>query len=349
MTIKTRRGFLKLLGSAPLAVTLAEHGLLTPAHADGDLVWSSTGGSWGNKLNQVFVETPGFSEQTGKRATLAVEMDSVAASKVVSNCGSAPFDVSSAGEPELALTRDCIEDYDESIVTNLPDIYGGARYGKHYAAFCILSFGMVWNRERVEEPEDWSMLLESRFKGRTAIPGYGWYGMPWLHAMNKHLGGDEDNIDPGIEFAARLVRDNDAIIIENADQGTQVFQRDEVDIMPFWNGRAVRMQQEGLPIEFKMIKNGIAVGVGFTVNKGTENREAANVFINNTLEPELQTKFSEWSTYPPTNRRAKIPKGLEAYELSDEMFELTADLDWGKINEHRSEYLSRWNREVLGA
>lgn len=348
MTKRTRRDFLFQAAGGAAAIAMAESGLIRPAMAQGGtFVWSSTGGSWGEKLEEYFVTGPGFAAQTGLVPTLAVEMDSVAASKTVASCGNPPFDVSSAGEPEIALTRDCLEEYDTSIVSNFEDIYEGARIDRIYAPFAILAFGIVWNNERLDAPEDWSILAEPRFRGRIGVPAYGWYGMPWLHAVNKHLGGDEDNIDPGLEFIAKLVKDNDAILIENADQGSQVFQRDEVDVMPFWNGRAVRLAASGLPTEFRMIRNGITVGVGFTILKGTQNLEAANTFVNNTLAPGPQTDFANWSKYPPTNRNAEVPADLESYRLSDEVFALVADLDWAKINEHRSAYLDRWNREVL--
>jgi putative spermidine/putrescine transport system substrate-binding protein len=348
MVEQNRRKFLGLFGGASVAIALAESGLRRAALAQsGQFVWSSTGGTWGGKLEEIFVNKPDFKKQTGLDAKLAVEMDTVAASKAVANCGNPPFDVSSAGQPEIALTRDCLDDYDLNIVTNFKDIFEGARIGQVYAPFAILAFGMVWNDKRLSAPDGWEVLTDPKFKGRIGVPAYGWYGMPWLHAVNKHFGGNEDNIEPGIEFAARLVKEQDAIIIENADQGSQVFQRDEVDVMPFWNGRAVRLGNAGLPTKFKMVQHGITVGVGFTILKGTQNREAANTFVNNTLTPDLQTAFSDWSKYPPTNKAAVVPPDLEAFRISDEVLSMTADLDWDKINDHRSEYLEKWNREVL--
>lgn len=347
MTDQTRRTFLQLTAGASAAIALAEGGFMRPASAEGEFVWSSTGGSWGDKLKEIFVEQPGFAKQTGLTPNLAVEMDSVAASKAVASCGGAPFDVSSAGQPEIALTKACLEDYDVAIVTNFKDIFEGATVSNVYAPFAILAFGLVWNKNKLTDPGGWEILADPKYKGRIGVPAYGWYGMPWLHAVNKHLGGDEDNVEPGIEFVAKLVRDQEAVIIENADQGSQVFQRDEVDVAPFWNGRAVRLAASGLPTEFKMVKNGITVGVGFTIMKGTKNRNAANTFVNNTLDPKNQTAFAEWSKYPPTNRSAVVPADLEAFRLTDEVFAMTAKLDWNKINEHRSAYLEKWNREVL--
>jgi putative spermidine/putrescine transport system substrate-binding protein len=350
MAEANRRSVLQFLGSASAAVLAAEHGLISPAAAQAQrFTWSSTAGSWGDKLKEIFIDRPGFARQSGLEPILAVEMDSVAASKTVAACGNPPFDVSSAGEPEIAITNGagCLAEYDTSIVTNFNDIFEGARIGKLYAPFAILAFGIVWNKNKVPEPTDWSILADRKYRGRIAIPAFGWYGMPWLHAVNKQFGGTEDNIAPGLEFVAKLVKDNEAIIIENADHGSQVFQRDEVDVMPFWNGRAVRLAAAGLPTQFKMIKNGITVGVGFTVMKGSRNSRAANIFVNNTLDPALQTEFSNWGKYPPTNRKAVVAPDLEAYRLSDEVFAMTAKLDYAKINANRSAHLDRWNREVL--
>lgn len=346
----SRRSILQWLGGASAGVLAAESGLIGPASAQSQrFTWSSTAGTWGDKLREIFIERPGFARQSGLEPVLAVELDSVAASKAVASCGNPPFDVSSAGEPEIAVTRGagCLAEYDLSVVSNFNDIYEGARIGSLYAPFAILAFGIVWNRNKVPEPSDWSILADRRFRGRIAIPAFGWYGMPWLHAVNKQFGGTEDNIGPGMEFVARLVRDNDAILIENADHGSQVFQRDEVDVMPFWNGRAVRLAAAGLPTRFKMIPNGITVGVGFTILRGTRNARAANIFVNNTLDPALQTEFANWSKYPPTNRRAVVPADLEAYRLTDEVFAMTARLNYDRINANRSAHLDRWNREVL--
>lgn len=349
MTDSTRRNFMKLMGGASAAVLMAENGVLPASAQEKRFVWSSTAGTWGDKLREIFIEGPGFAKQTGLEPTLAVELDSVAASKTLAACGNPPYDVSSAGQPEIAVTMGggCLDDYDMSIVTNFEDIFEGARMGNYYAPFAILAFGIVWNKNKLSDPTDWNILLDPKFRGRVAVPAYAWYGMPWLHAVNKHFGGDEDNITPGIEFVAKVVKDNRAVFIENADHGSQLFQRDEVDVMPFWNGRAVRLEASGLPTKFKMIKNGITVGVGFTILKGAKNREAANIFVNNTLDPKAQTAFSTWGKYPPTNRKAVVPPDLEAFRLTDEVFALTAKLDWNKINKHRSAYLERWNREVL--
>jgi putative spermidine/putrescine transport system substrate-binding protein len=349
MLTANRRSILKLLGGASAGILAAERGLYPASAQSQSFVWSSTAGTWGDKLREIFIEKPNFAKQTGLQPTLAVEMDSVAASKAVASCGNPPFDVSSAGQPEIAVTQgaSCLEDYDPAIVTHLNDIYQGARVANYYAPFAILAFGLVWNKNKIDDPADWTVLADKKFRGRVAIPGFSWYGMPWLHAVNKFFGGNEDDVTPGIQFAAKLVKDNDAVVIENADHGSQVFQRDEVDIMPFFNGRAVRLAASGLPTRFKMVKDGITVGVGFTILKGTKHKQAANIFVNNTLTPELQTAFASWSKYPPTNKTAVVPPDLEAFRVSDEVFRMAAKLDYAKINKNRSANLDRWNREVL--
>ena len=60
---------------------------------------------------------------------------------------------------------------------------------------------------------------------------------------------------------AKVVKDNRAVFLGNADYGNQLFQRDYLDVMSFWNGPAVRLEALGLPTKSKMIKNGITVGV----------------------------------------------------------------------------------------
>lgn len=349
MSSWTRRDALKLFGAASAGAFLMENGLILPANAQGTFTWAATGGTWGDTINKAFVQEAGFADQTALSVVHSAQLESVAAAKILAECGRAPFDVSSGAQADYILLNDggCLERYDPEIVTNLPDIHDEARVEDYYAAFNILLFGLTWNSKETSKPQSYKDLWKSEYRGRVGVPGYGWYGMTWLHSVNKLFGGDEDNIEPGITAVAELVQDNRAIIVENADHGTKLMELGEVVIMPYWDGRTVRLQEAGVPAQFEFVDGTIVLGNGFSIMKGTQHPEEAQLFVNNTLDPELQVEFSKWSKYPPGNRKAQLPDELSHIAIPEGAMDKAAQIDWRKVNEHRSTYLERWNREVL--
>jgi putative spermidine/putrescine transport system substrate-binding protein len=96
----------------------------------------------------------------------------------------------------------------------------------------LIVMGLVYNTKEASKPASYQDLLNPKYKGRVGIPTYGWVGNSWLQVLNKTLGGNEDNVDPGIKFLAQLVKKNEAVIIENTDAAMKAFTREEIVIMP---------------------------------------------------------------------------------------------------------------------
>lgn len=347
----SRRTALAAMGSSVVAgLALPVSAPWTPARAQGrPFTWAATGGTWGDTLKRVFVEP--FAKAQGLEVTHSAQLESVAASKILASCGSPPFDVSNGPQADYDLLNDskCLEAYDPAVVKNLGDIYPEAKEGDFYAAFNILLFGMCWNTKQAKKPATFMDLLKADYKGLVGIPAYGWYGMAWLHALNKTLGGTEDNIDPGIAAVAEMVRKNKAVVVENADHGTRLMESGEVVIMPYWNGRTARLQEAKIPAAFEIVPGTVLVGSGFSVTKGGPYTKQAQALVQTTLEPEKQLEFTRWSKYPPSNKTVKLPPELEGISIPAGALEKTAKINWKKVNEHRSKYLERWNKEVLNA
>lgn len=347
----SRRMALKALGGTALAAgTLPGAGASAQGAAGRPFTWAATGGTWGETLKSVFVD-PFFAGQSGAKPVHSAQLESVAAAKVLASCGSAPYDVSNGPQADYSMLKgaSCVEAYDPSVLTALPDIYDEAKEGDYYAAFNILLFGMTWNTKDATKPASFDDLGLAKYKGKVGIPAYGWYGMTWLHAWNKQLGGTEDNITPGMNAVAELVRKNKAVIVENADHGTRLMDSGEIAIMPYWNGRTVRLQEAKIPAAFEIVPGTVLVGSGYSIMKGTPYLKEAQAFVQSTLDPERQLAFTKWSKYPPANRKITLPSELEVVAIPPGALEKTAKLDWKKVNDYRSPYLERWNKEVLNA
>ena len=347
----SRREMMRLFACTSASIALTEAGLITPALAARDFTWASTGGSWGEHLDNIFVKEGGFVQAAKISATPSFQLETVATSKVIAAGGSPPYDVSAHGEAEVTLLKESgmLLPYKTALMPNYADVYDNAKMGDNYVSINFLLYGLVWNtKEIAKAPTSFEELQKPEYKGRVGVPAFGWYGMYWLHGLNKALGGNEDNIDPGIKFCSDLMKKNNAITVENADHGRKLFDQAEIVICPFWNGIASQLQRKGTPVKFEAAPGTLALGTGFVILKGTAYEEAANRFVNITLDPVLQTKFASWNMYPPTNRKSVLPPEFDNIKVTEAQLANTVKLDWVKVVKRKAEYLKRWNEEVLG-
>src|SRR5437867_5148907 len=292
----TRRRFVQVAGAA--AILAAEGGLGRPAVAEDRFTIASTGGSWGDGIKSSFVVKTEFDKRHKVAVAYANQLESVAASKILANCGTPIFSVSTHGQAEAMLLADggCVLPYNLDVVQNFKDIpptltLERPGFGPYYGAYVFLMWALTWNTKLAKKPTSYKDLWSKEYKGKIAIPAYGWYGVYWLHAVNKVFGGSEENVAPGMGALAELVQKNDAIIMENVDHGMKLFQREEIVMAPFWNGRTFALQDSGTPVAIEYVDNAIALGAGFVNVKGTALAEAAHGFVNETLDAKNQLEM----------------------------------------------------------
>src|SRR5258708_289941 len=353
----TRRQFQSVLGWGAASIALAELGLLRPARAEENFTLASTGATWGDGLRASFVDAPKFEEKNGIKVSWEHAIDSVFTAKAMASCGSPPFSTLAVLQAEanfLALGG-CLQGYDLGLVTNYQDIIDSAKEPPRgtvkdwFAPFVLIVMGLVWNTKEAKKPASYQDLLNPKYKGRVGIPAYGWVGNSWLQVLNKTLGGNEDNIDPAIAFLAELVRKNDAVIIENTDAALKAFTREEIVVMPFWNGRTFVLQNQGVPVDIEYIPGTMLVGNGFPVLRGGKFIEQTNRFCNITMDGQYQMMMTKRFFYPPSNGKAKLPPELAKYAFPTDKEKNVVPIDYEKMNTYKSKYLDRWNKEVLGA
>ena len=351
----TRRRFNAALGWGAAAIALAESGLSAPARAEEGFTLASTGATWGEGLKASFIDK--FEAENKLKATQEFAIDSVFTAKAMASCGTPPFSSLAVLEAEatfLALGG-CLQDYDLGIVKNYQDVIDSAKEPPRgqlknwFAPFVLIVMGLVYNTKEAQKPASYQDLLNPKYKGRVGIPAYGWVGNSWLQVLNKTLGGNEDNVDPGIAFLASLVKKNEAVVLENTDAAMKAFTREEIVVMPFWNGRTRVLQSQGVPVDIEYIPGSMLVGNGFPILRGGKFIEQTNRFVNITLNGEYQLGMTKRFFYPPSNRNAKLPADLEKTAFPADKEKNVAPIDYEKMNAHKSKYLDRWNKEVLGA
>jgi len=356
-TAINRRRFNAALGWGSGAIALAELGLSGPARAEENFTVASTGASWGEGLKAAFIDAPGFEKKHSIKVQQEFAIDSVFTAKAMASCGSPPFSTLAVLQAEanfLALGG-CLEGYNLDIVTNYKNIIDSAKEPPRghlkdwFAPFVLIVMGLVYNTKEATKPTSYQDLLNPKYKGRVGIPAYGWVGNSWLQVLNKTLGGNEDNVDPGIAFLAKLVKDNQAVVLENTDAAMKAFTREEVVLMPFWNGRTFVLQSQKVPVDIEYIPGTMLVGNGFPILHGAKSTELTNRWVNNTFNGDYQMEMTKRFFYPPSSRIAKLPPDLAKYAFPADKEKNVVPIDYEKMNAHKSQYLDRWNKEVLGA
>ena len=340
------------------AISAVELGGLRPALAEDKFTVACTGGSWGEGIRASFITASKIEDRFKMPVQQAEQIESVASSKILSQPDNPPFSVSQHGDPEAILLADngLLQAYDPSLVPNFKDIYPIAtqppRDGMNawYGSLVLTYWALTYNTKYVtDEPKSFQEMWSAKYKGRVGVPAYGWYGMLFLHEINRMLGGTESDASKGIAALSDLVRNNKAVILENADQTVQAFQREEVVIAPFFNGRTFGLQENGIPVKIAYVPCSVLLNAGYVILKATQFREMANAFVDATFTPEYQLLMAKRFRYPPSNRKAVLPAEMARYAVTEKDLENAIQLDWVQMNKARATNLDRWNKEVLGS
>jgi putative spermidine/putrescine transport system substrate-binding protein len=347
----TRRQLLEAGAMTGMAAALGRYGAIAPAQAaSSQIVFGTVGGAWLEGIKKIFIEDTGFDKENDAEIVWDAQSDAALITKSLASCGDPIYSLLQANAPGAARLTEagCILPYDPQIVTHLSNIDDTYKSGDTLVATIRLISGLIYNTEHVKtKPTGWVDLMNPEYKGKVGVPQYGWLGPQFLHAINKAEGGDEDNIDPGIAASAKIVRDNDAVIVQHSNLADQLFRQGEIWIMPFWTGRMINLKASGLPVDIYYQEHFFSVDIGYVVPKGPQ-AELAQKLINVTLEPEVQLNLLKHFKYQPTNRNVVIPDDLKDAVLPDYAKDRAAQIDWIKVNKHADRDLERWNREVLG-
>jgi putative spermidine/putrescine transport system substrate-binding protein len=350
-----RRSFLKYSAIFSAGAALGKDFLSAPpAKAAVQEVFTIAlqGGSWGDGEKKVFVEDSGFRAKHNLDVGYDVGDDGRLLAKALANCGNPIFDTHLCFSANAAkhYASGCAVDLNLDWVPNWKDLHPQARYGKYSPAFCFLAFGLVYNKKEVSPPPtSYDDLWNPKYKGRVGIPQYAWIGMYWLHAVNKYFKGNEDNVTPGINALADLMKKQKVILLDNVEHTKRLFHQGELVLAPFWDGRTIEMKQEGLPVEITFNKDMMTIGFGSVCMKGVKNPKLVHEFINVTCDPGRQLEMMKMFKYAPTNTKCKIPPEYQTMFPKEKDLENAAQIDWIKVIKHIDENMELWNKKVLGA
>jgi|GEM_PF-5740414 len=322
-----------------------------------EVVVSGYGGTWGEWEREVFWKP--WEEKTGNTVTKQKVSGLKLITQIKSSKEETSINMGHIFNPRITAlgAQGHLISVDDKLDTF--DQLSEAGKGTYYASTNLSPFGIGYNSDEVStEISSWKDLLNPEFKGKVAIPAWGWMGSNWFYAVNSALGGSVSDTSRGLEFVKQLVNDQNAIIMENTDQGMSLFQNGEIAIAPFWSSRTNLLQ-----VNYDMQTNWIipeegSIGnsQGFALPKGQaeENLQAALDLYDFTMSPEVQGAWASKTGYPPANPDAVEyvdDATLEKYptiKLSDEQYNRLAknDINWAAVPQHRDDDASKWRRII---
>ena len=259
----------------------------------------------------------------------------------------------------MVLAAGFVEKYDPANIPNVADLDSNL-YDEYKAANWITQEGFVVNLEAlkefgVERPTRFMDLFNPALQGKIALPDIGVNAVVSMIAgFAAEKGGDEHNIDPGLE----LIKELGVFAYWNSGtQFTQWFKEGDIVAAVAHAGWGVRLHDAGVPVGMihPAVKDKVGMaGVGFSaVVKGSRNKAAAEFYINELISEGMQEILHTKNGIVPTNGKVQAkysgsPKldssGVPFLMLAPEQVANLYYLDLSSFD--MKEWTRKWNRIV---
>jgi putative spermidine/putrescine transport system substrate-binding protein len=315
------------------------------------LVFATFTGSWEEAHRDVLVP---YFRKTNNNAEVTLDpmlsVDQIA--KVTAARNNPPIDVMlhDPGPALVAVGQDLVDSFPVGPNSHFKDLIAEAQEPMGPAIF-FQAVGITYNPDKIKTPPtSWRDLWKPEYKGRVGITNLNsTLGTGFLVEVSRMFGGSEANIEPGFK-ALNDLKPNLAAVAANPGALATLYQQGQIDIGP-GNFNAIQiLKARGVPVEFAKPKEGtIAFKTTIHVVKNTPNKALAVALIEAAMAPEVQSRLMK-SPYliVPTNSKVKM-EGEIAKVLAKDHADLKKSFvfqDWKKINEQRSQWIERFNREI---
>ena len=315
------------------------------------IVFATFTGSWEEAHRDVLV--PAYRKATNNAEIVLDPMLSVdQIAKVTAARANPPIDVMlhDPGPALVAIANDLVEPYPVDKSAHYKDLIAEAQEPNGPAIFFQV-VGLTYNPDKIKTPPtSWEDLWKPEYKGKVGITNLNsTLGTGFLVEIARMHGGSEANIEPGFK-ALDALKPSLSAVAANPGQLATLFQQGQIDISP-GNFNAIQiMKARGVAVEFVAPKEkAIAFKTTIHIVKNTSAKDLCFALIEAALSPEVQAKLME-SPYliVPTNTKVKMG-GEIAKALAKDHADMKSKFvfqDWKKINEQRSAWIERFNREI---
>ncbi|WP_306118938.1 MULTISPECIES: ABC transporter substrate-binding protein [unclassified Roseitalea] len=352
MTIKTSltktsltKTSLALAGTAALLATTAA------ANAQ-SITINSFGGSYEEAHRECIIDP--FEQETGATVQIVTAYSADAFAQLRAQKDAPQFDVIhfSGGQEIVGAQEGLLSPIDESQLSNAADLYDFAKTNLEAGegpAYSIAALGLVYNSETAPKaPTKWADLLDEAYEDHIVVTDISnGYGMLSFLMLNRVMGGDLDNIQPGLDAVTQLL-DNGAVVVNTSPEIQQEFAQNDAWIASYASDYAFTLRKAGLPAVFVQGEEGTPASF-ITANlvAGRDNQELALKFIDMSISKSAQECFANALRYTPTNSTVELSEEVAADVIyGPEAVAGLLRFDPITIEEKRSEWVDQWNRTI---
>nr|WP_082145052.1 ABC transporter substrate-binding protein [Oligella urethralis] len=194
-------------------------------------------------------------------------------------------------------------------------------------------------------PQSWEDLLKPDYKGMVAYldPSSAFVGYAGAVAANIAMGGDLDNMAPGIAFLKKL-KANDPIVPKQTSYARVL--SGEIPILIDYDFNAYRAKyKDEANVEFVIPKEGtIVVPYVMSLVKGAPHAEDAKKVLNFVLSDKGQAIWA--NAYLRPVRSATIPAEVSERFLPETEYQRAQAVDYKKMAENQKTFAERYLKEV---
>jgi spermidine/putrescine-binding protein len=226
-------------------------------------------------------------------------------------------------------------------------------WNDYWAPQIFSVIGIIYNTKLVKmPPAGWEDLWRPEFKGRIVLPeishSIGSYIIP-IGAVAAGKSWDDE--EAGFAMLKKMA-DLRPIWAKDTDTMMNSMRTEDAMIGILYKSQTYTVKGYGAPVEWVYPKEGgIAYTSGTCIAKGTKNLEAAEQYINVTMDPNVQTFAAKIYNYGGTNKDtlSKLPPELQQrVKFPQDQLDHLIKLDLGMMADKRAAWVERWNRVVAG-
>lgn len=331
-------------GLAVVTVTLA---LAAPALAQDKIVVTAYGGIWTDSVKKNFVSC--FEKKTGAKAEVLTGESADWLARIRANPGNPPIHVVTLAEADSfrAAKEGLLDKITAEKVPNIKDVPDA--FHKPWDDFSVVqnfgAMGVMYNKETVKDPpKDWKELLDAiaagKFGKKVSMPAgtYTW-GPEFMWLLSQQYGGNIDTAFEKVKAASKNVVKFWTTPVE----ALNLFGTKEVDVLVYWDGRAVAFIDKGNPWAGFYIPQPNTIAGSVLVSKVKNAPELTWKYMDCVLSPEGQLGHAETVLYAITNKTVVYPDAIK-----DKVTPVSKVVvpPYDQIFDKIPGWIERWNKEM---
>ncbi len=351
-----RRHFLELAGAGAVGSALGTLPSMASAQTKPELIVVMTwGGLWGDamrdnvdaafqKANGIKVVQDRSSSPVERITKLKVSLNDQKVDLVQIHDGLVPLAIKQGvveklnkDSPRMGHVRNMIPQF----------------WNDYWVPMIFSAIGVTYNTKAVKNPPtSFADLWRPEFKGRIVLPevshSIGTYIIP-IGAMAA--GKSPKDEAAGFEMLKKMA-DLKPVWAKDTDSIMNAFRDEEALIGLLYKSQTYTVKGWKTPVEWVYPKEGgIPYISGTSIAKNTKNLEAAESYLDVTMDPDVQPFVTKVFNYPGTNKdmlSRLTPELKERAQFTQEQLDRLVSLDHEFMSDKRAEWTQRWNRVVAG-